>query len=204
MVKVGFIVEGDTEKLIVESAAFVDWLATNGMTLVTPVVNAKGGGNLLPRNIGPFVTTLQQADADHIVILTDLEHEASTDAVRARIGQQYTNLIFVAVKAIEAWFLADTQALRQWLQIDTVQEPTPEQTPAMPWDRLKEIASQHNRPGPGTNKVIFAKRMLKHYGFSISNAATHPQCPSVVELFDRLTALGRSALEVTVPSETAK
>ncbi|PTQ87123.1 hypothetical protein [Agitococcus lubricus] len=49
MVKVGFIVEGDTEKLIVESPAFVAWLVANGITLVNPVVNAKGGGNLLPQ-----------------------------------------------------------------------------------------------------------------------------------------------------------
>ena len=145
MVKVGFIVEGDTEKLIVESPAFVDWLVANGITLVSPVVNAKGGGNLLPRNIGPFVATLQRTQAEHIVILTDLENEANPAVVRARIGQQQNHLIFIAVKAIEAWFLADTQALRKWLDIATIEEPTPEATPDLPWERLKSIASETKR-----------------------------------------------------------
>ncbi len=52
MVKVGFIVEGDTEKVIVESPAFSAWLTANGITLCHPVIDAKGGGNLLPQNIG--------------------------------------------------------------------------------------------------------------------------------------------------------
>jgi hypothetical protein len=202
MVKVGFIVEGDTEKLIVESPAFVDWLVANGITLVSPVVNAKGGGNLLPRNIGPFVATLQRAQAEHIVILTDLENEANPAAVRARIGQQHNNLIFIAVKAIEAWFLADTQALRQWLKIDTVEEPTPEQTLGMPWERLKSIAHENQKRGP-SSKLIFAKRMIKHYGFTISNAAQHANCPSVLEFTLGLTRLGQLPVQPDNTHETA-
>jgi hypothetical protein len=193
MVKVGFIVEGDTEKLIVESPSFVAWLVANGMSLVTPVVNAKGGGNLLPQNIGPFIATLQRAQAEHIVILTDLENEADPATVRTRIGQQHTNLIFIAVKAIEAWFLADTQALRKWLDIATIEEPTPEQTLGMPWQRLKDIARQNNKRGPGDNKLIFAKRMIKDYGFTVSNAAQHSNCPSVVEFANGIVALGNIA-----------
>lgn len=192
MVKVGFIVEGDTEKLIVESPAFVDWLVANGITLVSPVVNAKGGGNLLPRNIGPFVATLQRAQAEHIVILTDLENEANPAAVRARIGQQQNHLIFIAVKAIEAWFLADTQALRKWLDIATIEELTPEATPDFPWERLKSIARENQKRGPGS-KLIFAKHMVKTYGFTIANAAQHSNCPSVVEFADGIVALGNIA-----------
>lgn len=193
MVKVGFIVEGDTEKVIVESPAFIAWLSANGISLVRPVVNAKGGGNLLPQNIEPFIATLQQAQAEHIVILTDQETEASAAAVRQRIGLQHTNLIFVAVKAIEAWFLADTQALRKWLGIPTFTEDKPEETLGMPWDRLKEIARENNKRGPGTNKVSFAKKMVNHHGFTITSASSHSNCPSVVEFSVGVVALGQPA-----------
>jgi hypothetical protein len=194
MVKVGFIVEGDTEKFIVESVAFMTWLNVNGITLIRPVVNAKGGGNLLPQNIGPFVSTLQQAQAEHIVILTDQEHEASADAVRQRIGQQHTPLVFVAVKAIEAWFLADTQALRHWLGLDTIEEARPEETTGLPWERLKEIAAQNNKKhGPGSNKLKFAKRMINTHGFQIPRAAEHPHCFSALEFSKGITALGQPA-----------
>ena len=203
MVKVGFIVEGDTEKVIVESPAFSAWLTANGITLCHPVIDAKGGGNLLPQNIGPMIARLQQVQVDHIVILTDLEREVSTTVVRNRIGQQHTRLIFVAVKAIEAWFLADTQALRRWLGIATIEEPTPEATPDLPWERLKSIAHENQKRGPGSNKVIFAKRMVKHYGFTISNAAQHANCPSVLEFTLGLTRLGQLPVQPDNTHETA-
>jgi len=204
MVKVGFIVEGDTEKVIVESPAFADWLTANGITLVQPVVNAEGGGNLLPHNIDPFVARLRQAQAEHIVILTDQEDESGPDVVRQRIGQKHTNLVFVAVKAIEAWFLADTQAMRHWLGITAFVEAKPEETPDKPWERLKEVAQQNQARGPGTNKVIFAKRMVNRHGFTISGAAQHPDCPSVVEFSVGITALGQPAVQTeTVTNEAA-
>ena len=201
MVRVGFIVEGDTEKVIVESPAFIAWLTANGMTLVQPVVNAVGGGNLLPQNIDPFVERLRQAQADHIVILTDLEREASPDIVRQRIGHMHTQLIFVAVKAIEAWFLADTMALRHWLGLPGFVEAKPEETPDMPWDRLKEIAQQHQKRGPGSNKVIFAKRMVKTHGFNVARAAEHAECPSALAFTTGVRALGGLVPDVAVNHE---
>ena len=54
-IKVGFIVEGGSEKIIVESPQFGELLNTNGYELVTPVIDAEGGGNLLPQNIDVFI-----------------------------------------------------------------------------------------------------------------------------------------------------
>lgn len=187
MVKVGFIVEGDSEKIIVESTAFAQMLKDTGFELVHPVINAQGGGNLLPQNIGTFVSTLQQKQVENIIVLTDLENEASIDAVKHRIENEHVDVIIVAVKALEAWFLADTQAMRAWLKNDVFEELQPEQTADMPWDRLKEIAAQLNKRGPG-NKVAFAKQMVKHHGFSIGNAAQHPNCPSARALTEYFEA----------------
>jgi len=113
MVKLGFIVEGGTEKIIVESPAFNSWLNQQGLLLIKPVLDAKGGGNLLPKHIEPMVNLLHAAKAEYIIILTDLEHESNVEIVRQRITTNYTDLIFIAVKAIEAWFLADSQAMSQ-------------------------------------------------------------------------------------------
>jgi hypothetical protein len=81
--------------------------------LVNPVIDAKGGGNLLPRNIEPLVATLRAKQAEHIVILTDQEDAPDSNSVKQRITNQYTELIFVAVKA---WLLAATQAVNCWLK----------------------------------------------------------------------------------------
>lgn len=181
MVNIGFIVEGDSEKIVVESSAFGQWLASHGYHRLSPVINAKGGGNLLPQNIGVFLEKLNQSGADQIAIITDLERDHSVDVVRQRIETPGVDLIFIAVKALEAWFLADTDAMRRWLNVQDFFEPHPECTQDLPWQRLKEVASIYNRRGPGS-KVAFAKNITRHHGFDISRSAQHPACPSALEL----------------------
>ena len=194
MVKLGFIVEGDTEKILIESDRFKAFAKGNGIEVCAPVIDAKGGGNLLPQNIRPSVARLRMSNVDHIVILTDLETAPDAESVRTRIGSEHTNLVFIAVKAIEAWFLADTVALRQWLKIEDVFEASPEETPEMPWERLKALASEKGARGPGNSKPIFARNMCKHYGFDLAQAALHPACPSAKLFHDALVNLGGQQL----------
>lgn len=181
MVKVGFIVEGDSEKIVIESEGFKRFLAGCGFELVTPVINATGGGNLLPRNIQAYLDRFNGLDVDQICVLTDLEEDESVAVVTQRINHADLDVVFVAVKALEAWFLADTAALAIWLGKTHVEE-FPERTPKKPWDRLKEIAKAYSSRGTGASKVQFAKRMVKDYGFRVEAAASHPECSSVQQL----------------------
>ncbi|WP_412535716.1 DUF4276 family protein [Marinobacter sp. MIT1358] len=176
MVKVGFIVEGASERIVVESEMFRHLCRLAGFELVTPVVDAQGGGNLLPQNIDAFISRLENADAQHIFVLTDLEDEASVTDVRDRISDARINTTFVAVKALEAWYLADTKAMNNWLGISNFYEENPEATADKPWNRLKEIAADLGKRGPG-NKVAFTKKLVKHWEFSLERAASHPNCP---------------------------
>lgn len=187
MVKVGFIVEGDSEKIIIESKQFKQFLGQNNCELITPVVNAKGGGNLLPQNIDVFISRLQTSNVEKIFILTDLENEASVQAVKDRINHTSVDTAFIAIKALEAWFLADTNAMQKWLKIGH-SEIYPENTPDKPWDRLKEIADHLGSRGPGT-KTSFAKKMIKHYDFSVITASQHPNCSSAKYLVDYFGAI---------------
>lgn len=189
MVKVGFIVEGDTEKILLESKNFKDWTKSIGIDICQPIENAKGSGNLLPKHIVPLVDRLKSKDAVYIIILTDLENDQDKQSVIDRIGTEHTQLIFIAVKAIEAWFLADTLALNKWLKLEDVYEDFPEATPALPWERLKALANTHNKRGPGGSKPVFAKQMTKHHGFSFERAACHANCPSAKEFYGFLVEL---------------
>jgi hypothetical protein len=209
MVRVGFIVEGDTEKIIVESDSFRAWAKDNGIEICSPVINAKGGGNLLPQNILPSVAQLRLANAKHIVILTDLDEAPDTECVKTRIGAEHTDLIFVAVKAIEAWFLADTAALNKWLKLDDVFENAPEATPGMPWERLKVLAAEKGSRGPGNNKPLFAMKMCKQYGFLVAHAAIYANCPSaalfhhaILRLANYYSIGGRMVSDVTSDQQT--
>lgn len=198
MVRVGFIVEGDTEKIFIESDRFKAFAKSNGVEVCSPVIDAKGGGNLLPQNIQPSIATLRRVHVDHIVILTDLDAAPDVNTVKARIGSEHTNLIFVAVKAIEAWFLADTDALRRWLKIEGVFEANPEATPEMPWERLKALAAENGVRGPGNSKPIFARNMCKQYGFDLAQAALHKSCPSAKIFHDALVDLGVHQQQATL------
>ncbi|PHX44937.1 hypothetical protein AO263_18905 [Pseudomonas sp. NZIPFR-PS5] len=179
MVKVGFIVEGASEKIVIESSDFRAFLHRNGFELLDPVVDAQGGGNLLPQHLRTFVETLSDLGADRIFILTDLERDISVDVVRARIQHDRVEMAFIAIKALEAWFLADGTAMNAWLGGEHI-EAFPEQTTQMPYDRLKEIARNLGLQGPG-RKVMLAKKMVD-YGFSVTRAAAHPECGSAREL----------------------
>jgi hypothetical protein len=182
VIKIGFIVEGICEKLLVESANFQTWANKQSLEICTPVINAGGGGNLCTKNIEPFINKCRiEANPDKIVVLTDLECEPCVTATKARIGLSSVDQIIVAKKALEAWFLADPVAMRRWLKNeDFPGETMPEQTPDMPWEHLKEIAKHHHpkKLGPGRKKKAFAKKMIEQFGFSIERAANHPNCPS--------------------------
>lgn len=185
MVKAGFIVEGASERIVVESARFRALLHSCNYDLVSPVVDAQGGGNLLPHNIQAFLARLDNAGAERIFVLTDLEDEPQVQQVRDRVSHDRIHFVFVAVKALEAWYLADTQAMNVWLGIDDFFEPAPEQTPQKPWERLKQIAAEQSRRGPGS-KVAFARKAVTHWGFDVENSAVHPACQSARELIECL------------------
>ncbi|PYD88672.1 hypothetical protein DNF23_32565 [Pseudomonas syringae pv. pisi] len=96
MVKAGFILEGASERM---------------------VVDANGGGKLLPQNIDAFIARLDTAGAERIFVLTDLEGEAQVATVRERVAHQRIHFAFIAVKALEAWYVADSVAMNAWLGI---------------------------------------------------------------------------------------
>jgi len=199
MVKIGFIAEGDSECVLLKSDSFKNWCRVVGIEIIAPVINAGGGGNLLPE----FFTNYEQrlsttGHPDKIVVLTDREKAPTDKIVQRRIlavnkkktKKKRIDYVFISVKALEAWFLADSKAMSNWLK-ERFQEEYPERTKGTPWERIKEIASDKSR-GPGRNHLAFAQTIIKHHGFSIEQAAKHPNCPSVKEFHDTLKEWGRS------------
>lgn len=142
----------------------------------------KVGGNLLPKNIEPFIAKL--SDAERIIVLTDLENEPSVNDVKNRIIHDSVNVVFVAVKALEAWYLADTESMKKLFDDLTFFENSPENTTVMPYEYLKDLVKQRGlRRGLGS-KPLLAKKMVKNYHFSIENAAKHPNCFSAKEFIN--------------------
>ena len=193
MVTVGFVVEGASEKRLVESKLFRKWLREDcNLAVIDPVVDAAGNGNMCSRNIEALVKGIRiQANPDKVVVLADLDPETCAPCVQERkkiIGSQDIDLVAIAKKAMESWFLADTEAMRRWLSDDTFCEVAPETLAGMPWDRLKELGRKRGS-GPGT-KVRFSGKFIREHRFDVRRAAQHDQCPSARYFVKRLCALG--------------
>ena len=192
MVTVGFVVEGDSDKYLVESELFRKWLREEcNLKVVDKVANAKG--NMCSRYIENQVRLLRQGtNPDKVVVLADLDPDERVPCVQKRkkiIGSQGIDLVLIAKKALESWFLADTEAMRRWLGDDTFGEVAPETLTGMPWDRLKELRDEKGR-GPGKNRRIFARKFIRNHGFDVRRAAQHANCPSANYFVERLCALG--------------
>ena len=110
MVKIGFICEGETERLIIESASFNTFLKKLNLILIR-AIDAEGNGNLLPKNIEKFIAILEDMEVEKIFILTDLDTDTCITFTKQRIAARTGDIIIIAVKAIEAWFLADNSTL---------------------------------------------------------------------------------------------
>lgn len=178
MVKIGFIVEGDTEKLIIESDIFLDFLSRHNRQIVkNGVINATGNGNLLPRYLKAYTESLREKGAEEIYILTDSDGEP-LEEINRRIGEGDFTQIFIAIQAIESWFMADFEGMQKYIpKIDFSHVECPESYPN-PFEYLKQLGAELNNRGTGT-KIQFAKKMINHWKFSVESAAKHPNGNSV-------------------------
>lgn len=185
MVKVGFICEGKTEKKILTSESFRHIIDGIGLEYVYPVFDVQGNSNLLPNKLKEALDILKENGAEKIVIVTDLDNDACITLTKSRITSDENRIVIVAVKQIESWFLADSGTLSNLLKED-FEFSNPEDQ-MNPFETLKDLFKEKKGRGIGT-KDIFARHMLK-YGFSVENAAQHPNCPSAAYFLKKLKQL---------------
>ena len=185
MVKIGFICEGETEKIIIESENFRQFLLENNLELVN-ALDATGNGNLLPKNILPFIAILKDDGAEKIFILTDLDTDKYITKTKERINAPDDIVVIISVQQIEAWFLADSFTLSSIFKSDYVFD-YPEKE-IYPREKLREIFIEKTGRGIMESKPSFAKWIIKE-GFSVLYATEHYCCDSVKYFIEKLISL---------------
>jgi len=187
MVKLGFIVEGITEKIILESSDFFHYLDSLNIAYVPVVIDVKGNGNLLPDKISQYTKILSDKGATDIFILTDLDEEQCITNTKARITTQVNRFVIVSIKTIEAWFLADSEAMRRYFNDPEFYFDYPE-TVKKPFEEIKVI--RKSKIGRGFNdKRVLANTLVHRIGFSIQRSAKHPNCPSAKYFIDKIAQI---------------
>ncbi|MFM7430750.1 MAG: hypothetical protein ACKO1F_12710 [Flammeovirgaceae bacterium] len=187
MVKLGFIGEGAVEKIILESVVFQEFLSSLKIDFVKEVVDATGNGNLLPQNIEGYTRILKDKGATSIVVLTDLDKDQCITLTKNRINPSAEYLIIVTIKQIEAWFLADNQAMRNLLSDQHFLFDNPEIV-ENPFQEIRRLSIEKIGRGIPT-KVILANQMISKYHFSVLRAAEHPNCSSAKYFLKKLQKL---------------
>ncbi len=208
MVKVGFIVEGDTEKQIIKSESFDNLCKDMGVEIISSVFpphKKRDNGKDMFKDatkLAAFANILYDMGAEYIICMRDLENLPCITSAKSEIDTTDNRIRkVVVVKKIEAWFLSDTELMKKYFgEKYVVQFPEvvyPEFI-EKPDEKLKEISvATRNGRGIG-DKLLFAKSLIRN-GFSIQRAATHPNCHSVKYFINKLAFVLPTGAIITPP-----
>lgn len=118
-----------------------------------------------------------------------MDEDLCITKTKQRINAPEGIIVIVAKKEIESWFLADSKMLQvSFDDINIVFElPENEINPLQSLNDLFKNKLKSGR-GIGKNKLVAARKMINN-GFSIPNAALHPNCNSARYFIKRLLAL---------------
>ena len=202
MVKVGFLVEGDTEKVIVQSEAFQDLCKSLGIEVIRnvfPPHKKERGKDIFknPEKIASFINILSDMGASVIFCIRDLEDLPNISIAKAEIASVDKRITkIIVVRKIESWFLADIVTIEKYFN-NAVTSQFPEvQFPELlfrPDEKLKEVSvATRNGKGIG-DKLLFAKSLVRN-GFSIQRAAAHPNCHSARYFLNKLSNINLQQL----------
>jgi len=188
MVKLGFIVEGATEKIILEKSDFFNYLRSLNIDFVEEVIDVEGSGNLLPHNIVEHTETLKSKGATDILILTDLDEAKCITETKNRINPLANQIVIVSLKEVESWFLADTETIRKFINNPAYTCANPELINE-PFEEIRSIYQSSIGRGIGKRaKKRLADKMTTK-GFSILKAAEHPNCNSAKYFLKKIKEL---------------
>lgn len=191
MVKVGFICEGKTERMILSSQAFSDYCLSIGLE-ITKVIDATGNGNLLPENIKPHTESLQRLGTQQVFVLTDMDTAACITETKKRVDPHSKYIVVIAVKQIESWFLAASQTLQAFLKINDFYFEYPENE-IVPFETIRDIMINKTQSGRGISKGTGGKKnlafLLLARGYTINESATHANCSSAVYFLKQLNRI---------------
>lgn len=193
MVKIGFIVEGDAEKIILESTKFKEFLQSLNL-LSVGIFDAGGEGNFKVESIKVmrFCTILSDRGAEHIVIWTDMEDDPCITFTLESIHRfdKKKQVVLISVRSLESWFLADFETLSLILN-SKVYYKNPETIPQRPFDEIKDLFIKYTGRGISKRKNRLAYKMVSN-GFSVETAARHPGCKSAGYFINKLRVLSQN------------
>lgn len=181
MVKLGIICEGETEGIIFNTPEFEQLLQNFNVELIG-VVETGSKTQYFEDRLLKHREILLDKGAEKIIVLLDLDRDTCITFTKQDIREFDDQIIIVAVKEFENWYLADSAALSNLINRQVYIE-SPEQD-----DNAEKTIIQLRGKGFGHSKPRLANA-IKRCGFTIENAAHHPNCPSARYFLTKLQTL---------------
>ncbi|MVM32583.1 hypothetical protein GO755_21260 [Spirosoma sp. HMF4905] len=186
MVKLGIICEGETEPIILDTPEFRIFVAQYDIELVA-VTQVGGKKEYGVERIDKHRKILLDKGVERIIVLIDLDNDSCITFTKQELIQYPDQIVVVAVKEFENWYLADSLALSQFVGVPVnIPDPEMDQDPITTIINLGLEARRFKRYRK--SKVLLAKDMHRH-GFTIEKAAQHPNCPSAHYFLTKLQTL---------------
>lgn len=184
MVRLGILCEGESETYILKSNLFQRWLHENDINLIeVRVVGSKN--QYWEDRIESHISILLDLGIDEILIMVDLDKDACITETKSNIRIGKGQHVVVSVKEFENWYLADHVAISQLVGNEVyIDFPENEE------DAVDTIVQLNNGRGFGGSKPRLAMKM-RNNGFSIQNAANHPNCPSATYFLSKLEQIAK-------------
>lgn len=182
MVKLGIICEGESETIVLKSEPFVSLLRALSIELIA--VQETGSKNqFFGGRFEKHKATIKDKGAEVVMVLFDLDKDECPSKLKESSDLTENEIGVIAITEFESWYLADNFALSKLLEKEiNVDFPESFDEP------IKEIVRLNDDKSFGKSKPRLAQKMLRN-GFSIENAAKHPNCDSAKYFIKKLKSL---------------
>lgn len=183
MVKLGIICEDESGKIILNSAEFRTMLQTLNIDLIA--IEETGSKNqFFAGRYQKWRNLMIDKGVEKIIAFFDLDKDECLVETKTKSDTgQFEDICVIANTELESWYLADNKALSRLLNKEAnFEKPEVFENP------IREIINLNNGKGFGNSKPFLAKKMLNN-GFSIENAAKHPNCDSAKYFIKKLKSL---------------
>ncbi len=191
MIKVGFIVEDKPFQKLIISENFKSLLTSLNIESIGVFISPDGRDRLLNKNdkIQSLFNIFDDRKANYIFVLIDKESDScitySKESIFTYSGKKQINII--ASKTVESWFLADSDLLTHLLKKE-FSYGDPENIEGEPFETLKNLFEEYTNRGLSKKRNRHANYLINN-GFSIINAAKHPNCRSAKYFLEKLSQL---------------
>ena len=186
MVKLGIICEGESERIIFDSPTFKALLSGYKIELIGIVEagsKTQYRADLLPKHR----QILLDKGAERILALIDLDDDQCITFTKQTVPSFDDQIVVVAVKEFENWYLADAKALNEFTgKGQSVDSPESYLEP------LDELISLYGKRFPKSKPKL--ANSMKRCGFSIEHAAEHPNCPSARYFLSKLQTIASATI----------